>query len=468
LAGIVGNPAVLSFRILRACSGLKSSHLRQQTAGTHFPFRDFGEHLVKRLLLLAALTFMPGTWAMAATPTTSPTSISNGMIKVAVVVSHGANLMDIAGPWEVFQDTSLKDKNDKDVAPYELYTVGPDKAPVHTAGSNHPGIAITPDYDFSDAPTPDIVVVGAQAGGPGLSEWLQKMHAQRKVVMSVCTGAFQLARAGLFDGKQATTHHWYFGNFQREFPKVKLVEQVRYVQADPITFSAGGLTSGVDLALHLVTERFGQEVAQQTADYMEYLGNGWKTNKGISVLTTPVTRQTWSGQMANGSKVVLHIVTTGSSPVLTVDIPAQQVSAAVATPSKTHDHELGMTIDIAGHPATFIGSMNAHGNAVVGNFVQDRKTYPLTLANQTNDDQPPAQPAAVAGIGVIKAIDTANHTITVRHEPIAALDWPTMTMTLKVASPDLLTQATIGDRIAFTLYPDDDNSIIISIRPIRP
>ena len=61
--------------------------------------------------------------------------------------------------------------------------------------------------------------------------------------MLVCTGAFKLAQAGLLDGKQATTHHWFFGNFQHELPEVELVEQVRYVQADPITFTSGGLVA---------------------------------------------------------------------------------------------------------------------------------------------------------------------------------------------------------------------------------
>ena len=344
---------------------------------------------MKRLSILATLIITTGAHAMTITSaiprSPEPVPVSNGMIKVAVVVSDGANLMDIAGPWEVFQDTSLKDGHGKEVGPYELYTVAPDKVPLHTTGSNHPGLTITPDYDFSDAPTPDIVVVGAQAGGPGLSPWLQSMHAQQKVVMSVCTGAFKLAQAGLLDGKPATTHHWFFGNFQREFPKVELVEQVRFVQADPITFTSGGLTSGVDLALHIVADRFGQDVAQQTANYMEHMGTGWKTNEGISALTAPVTRQIWSGQIANGNDVVLHIVTTGSSPVTTVDIPAQHVVAAVATPNKTDSPEVSMTVHIPDHPATFTGTMNADGNAASGSFVQDGKTYPLTLARQTVD-----------------------------------------------------------------------------------
>src|SRR5690242_19854032 len=92
----------------------------------------------------------------------APKPLANGMIKVAFAISKHVNVMDIAGPWEVFADTSLKDANGQDIAPYQLYTVAASKAPLQSAGANHPGLTITPDYDFADAPTPDIVVVPAQ------------------------------------------------------------------------------------------------------------------------------------------------------------------------------------------------------------------------------------------------------------------------------------------------------------------
>ena len=327
---------------------------------------------------------------MTADSPSQQASLQNGMIKVAVVLSDHANVMDIAGPWEVFQDTSLKDEHGKEVAPYQLYTVAPSKAPLHTAGSNHPGLSITPDYDFATAPTPDIVVVGAQSGGPGLKEWLQKVHAERKLVISVCTGAFKLADAGLLDGKSATTHHWYFGDFASSFPQVKLVRQVRYVQADPITFTAGGLTSGVDLALHIVTDRFGQAVAQQTADYMEYQGTGWKSNQGISELTTPLTHQDWSGQLAPETNIVLHMLTKGASSTFTTDIAAQHVAGA-DTSVHNDSGKLSITFRIAGHPASFAGKVNPAGDEITGVFVQDGKLYPLTLKSG------PVQDGAGAG-----------------------------------------------------------------------
>lgn len=302
----------------------------------------------------------------------------DGMIKVAFAISSHANVMDIAGPWEVFQDTSLKDASGKEISPYQLYTVAESTAPVNSTGANHPGLTVTPDYDFAHAPLPDIVVVPAQSGSPALQAWLKQLHARHVTVVSVCTGAFQLAKAGLLDDKPATTHHWYFGNFAREFPTVKLVKDVRYVQADPLTFTAGGLNSGIDLALHLVADRFGQPVAEQTANFMEYQSVGWKTNQGVAALDLPIERHDWVGQLEGGRRVVLHQVTYGASPSFTLDIPSQQVSQAPVTVSQK-DKQVSLSAGNAGHPASFTGEMAASNDVIHGRFTQDGRTQPLSL-----------------------------------------------------------------------------------------
>ena len=191
-----------------------------------------------------------------------------GPIKVAFVLSDGATVIDFAGPWEVFQDTDS-------AVPFELFTVAPSKIPIHTSGGR--GITVTPDYSFADAPLPDVVVIGAQRGGPGLTEWLRKIHGDGKVILSVCTGAFKVAQAGLLDGHQATTHHDFTDKLATEYPRISVVRSVRFVQSAPLIYTAGGLTSGVDLALHIVEGYFGREVAQKTADYMEYQSPAWKS-----------------------------------------------------------------------------------------------------------------------------------------------------------------------------------------------
>ena len=183
-------------------------------------------------------------------------------------------MIDFAGPWETLQDVMLvpPGKTMKDMkVPFELYTVSGSKNPIHASG----GMTIVPDYTFDDAPVPRIVVVGGQHGDPKLADWLRRMDKESEVVMSVCTGAYELAKAGLLDGKNATTHHDFYGQFQKNFPKVTLVKDRRFVQSDDVIYTAGGLTSGTDLALHIVEKYYGRQVATDTAKYMEYESTHW-------------------------------------------------------------------------------------------------------------------------------------------------------------------------------------------------
>jgi transcriptional regulator GlxA family with amidase domain len=199
-----------------------------------------------------------------------------GSIPVAFVISDGATMIDFAGPWEVFQDVHVDDRGAsmEDRMPFRLYTVSDSRAPIRTSG----GMQVTPDYTFDDAPPPAVVVVGAQGrSSKQMLEWLRRVATRSQVVMSVCTGAYKLALAGLLDGKKAATHHDFWDDFQRRFPKVALQRGPRYVQSDPIVFTAGGLTSGIDLALHVVELYFGRDLAARTAAYMEYEGTGWRS-----------------------------------------------------------------------------------------------------------------------------------------------------------------------------------------------
>jgi transcriptional regulator GlxA family with amidase domain len=198
-------------------------------------------------------------------------------VRVAFVISDNFNMMDFAGPWEVFQDVMLippgKTMNDDHDMPYALYTVSESTSPV----SSTDGAKVIPAYTFANAPKPDIVVIGAQSSNsPALMEWLRKQAADKTTLMSVCTGASKLARSHLIDGKKATTHHDAIDHFREQFPAVEWQTSKRYVRSTDNIYTAGGLTSGIDLALHLVAKRFGNEVAQATADYMEYHGDGWK------------------------------------------------------------------------------------------------------------------------------------------------------------------------------------------------
>lgn len=215
---------------------------------------------------LAALTLARGT---AEGGSLAPPD--RGAIRVAFVMTSGATMIDFAGPWEVFQDVTIPDRDP--VSPFELYTVGASREPIRTSG----GMRVTPDFTFEDAPQPHVVVIGAQRGAPGLTDWLQRVSPGAQVVMSVCTGAFKLADAGLLDGRRATTHHDFYDRFASRFPKVTLVRDKRFVASGDRFWTAGGLTSGIDLALHVVALYFGEPTARQTAEYMEYEGEGWRS-----------------------------------------------------------------------------------------------------------------------------------------------------------------------------------------------
>jgi transcriptional regulator GlxA family with amidase domain len=197
----------------------------------------------------------------------APAAAAATPIAVAFVVTEGANVIDFAGPWEVFQDTPRPGTEEP---AFRLFTVGESRRALRLTG----GLTVVPDYTFDDAPAAAVVVVGAQGRSDAMIRWLRRIAAapQTEVLMSVCTGAFKLAEAGVLDGKHATTHHDFFDELARRYPAVIVERGPRFVQAAPRIYTAGGLTSGVDLALHIVERYFGAKAAADVATYMEYRG----------------------------------------------------------------------------------------------------------------------------------------------------------------------------------------------------
>jgi transcriptional regulator GlxA family with amidase domain len=191
-----------------------------------------------------------------------------GAIPVAFLISERFTVIDALGPWEVFQDVSIEGKGFKT---FELFTVAESLEPVTATA----GLKVIPNYTFENAPQPKVVVIGAQSGrSAAMFDWLKKVSVNADVVMSVCTGAFLLAKSGLIDGKTVTTHHDFFDSFAKQYPKIELKRGLRFVEEKKFS-SAGGLTSGIDLALRVVERYFGRETAEKTAFYMEYQSIGW-------------------------------------------------------------------------------------------------------------------------------------------------------------------------------------------------
>jgi putative intracellular protease/amidase/YHS domain-containing protein len=210
----------------------------------------------------ADVQVMPGAQAPPLTPPAS------GKIPVAFLISDGAVMIDFAGPWEVFQDTMNPATKDE---AFHLYTVAETSHPIRVSG----GMKVVADYTMHNAPQPRLLVIPAQSGeSSAMLKWITEVSKHTDVTMSVCTGAFLLAKTGLLDGKAATTHHAGYIMFANQYPAVQLKRGLRYVEAGNLA-SAGGLSSGIDLALRVVERYFGREAAQQTAYNMEYQGRGW-------------------------------------------------------------------------------------------------------------------------------------------------------------------------------------------------
>jgi len=231
------------------------------------------------LLIVASLAFMTG--AAAAPPAAKLAAPASGPIPVAFVLTKGAVMIDFAGPWEVFQDVYLPSRGGSmdDQMPFRLYTVSESREPIRVSG----GMQIVPDYTFEDAPPPKVIVIPDQAGEtPKMLEWIRKAAPQSDLVMSVCTGAFVLADTGLLAGKSATTHHTAFRSFSMKHSDIHVRRGARFVEEGNVA-TAGGLSSGIDLALRVVERYFGRKAATDTAYQMEYQGEGWLKPESNSI-----------------------------------------------------------------------------------------------------------------------------------------------------------------------------------------
>jgi putative intracellular protease/amidase len=202
-------------------------------------------------------------------PTNPPAQAPRLRWRVAIVVHDGVELLDFAGPGEVFQAAARG-------RAFDVYTVGPSIRPVVSQRF----LTVTPQYGYADAPPPDILVI---PGGntpmllrdKGFMAWIKASAKEADLALSVCTGAFALGQAGLLDGLEATTHHSALANLRKQYPSTKVHENRRFVDNGKVVTSAG-VSAGIDGSLHVVARLCGLEAAKQTAHYMEY---DWKPDE---------------------------------------------------------------------------------------------------------------------------------------------------------------------------------------------
>ncbi|HEY9420187.1 MAG TPA: DJ-1/PfpI family protein, partial [Thermoanaerobaculia bacterium] len=175
------------------------------------------------------------------------------------LVVNGVYNTELMAPYDVFQHTKFHSQPGM-----EVFTVSPDGQPVTT----FEGIRITPTYGFQNAPPMDILVVPSSEGSmerdlqnAALIDWVRRVGGQARHVISLCDGAFVLAKAGLLNGVPATTFPEDYERFATMYPNVDLRINVSFVDAGKMLTSQGG-TRSYDVAMHLVDRLYGQRVAK--------------------------------------------------------------------------------------------------------------------------------------------------------------------------------------------------------------
>ncbi len=189
------------------------------------------------------------------------------MRTVAILIFDDVEVLDFAGPFEVFSVTRELAGNQL----FHVHTVGLGSGTVRARN----GLKVVPEHTLESVPQPDLLIVPGGYGTrallnqPGLLDWIRRKAPQCELVASVCTGSLLLAKAGLLAGLPATTHYQCFDLLRELEPTATVREEVRFTATDRV-LTAAGISAGIDLSLHLVARLHGTEIAQQTATYMEY------------------------------------------------------------------------------------------------------------------------------------------------------------------------------------------------------
>jgi transcriptional regulator GlxA family with amidase domain len=191
---------------------------------------------------------------------------------VGILVYDEVEVLDFAGPFEVFSTASRVARRlaPDAPAPFAVTLVAETLRPVRARA----GLLVQPDHDLDDHPPLDVLIVpGGLHDGPlarpAVIAWLARQLAATPLVASVCTGAFLLARAGLPDGLEVTTHWEDVADLRRDFPRLRVREGVRWVEHERLLTSAG-ISAGLDMSLRVVARLEGQALAERTARQMDY------------------------------------------------------------------------------------------------------------------------------------------------------------------------------------------------------
>ena len=190
-------------------------------------------------------------------------------IKIGIFVYEGAEVLDFAGPFEVFSTASRLDEDAK----IRVFLIS--ESDQLSVARN--GFAVKANFTIEQHPKVDLLLIPGgihkyELGKKHVIEWIRELAKTVPNIASVCTGAFILAEAGLLDGRTVTTHWEDIPELRSSYPDLTVSQDVRWVVDGPITTSAG-ISAGIDMSLSIVAKHFGAELATRTARQMEYVWN---------------------------------------------------------------------------------------------------------------------------------------------------------------------------------------------------
>jgi len=186
---------------------------------------------------------------------------------VVVLLFDGVEVLDFAGPFEVFGVTGRRDGSN----PFDVVTVSERGTPVLARND----LRVTPTFGFDDCPQADVLVVPGGYGtrremhNASVIDWVARQAAGAQIVFSVCSGALLLAKARLLSGLDVTTHHGALDSLAEAAPEARVHGDRRFVDNGRVVTSAG-VAAGIDASFHIVARLTGREQALETAAYMEY------------------------------------------------------------------------------------------------------------------------------------------------------------------------------------------------------
>ena len=195
-------------------------------------------------------------------------------INVGIFIFDEVEVLDFAGPFEVFSRTRLlkgaESRRSDDSAPFNPFTVSMDTEHLTATG----GLKIIADYTFNNFPKIDILIVPGGYGtrtllnNDSLLKWIKAVSDKANITASVCTGSLLLAKAGLLEGKRATTHWGAIEALKSISKDIQVITERRVVNDEIIT--SAGVSSGIDMAFMIVENLYGEQVASDTSKYIEF------------------------------------------------------------------------------------------------------------------------------------------------------------------------------------------------------